>query len=156
MSRVAVRALLPMLLSAAIEAHAQDAASEAALSPAMKYSLYCGGCHGLDGRGDIRADVPPLPPNVGALLKDPEGRRYLTQVGGIMSTGLDASDTAIVLNYVLRTFGKDSVPADARDFDANEVAALREKRVQDPVALRRQIVARLKAQDIAVPEYPWP
>jgi len=126
------------------------------LSPKMKYSLYCGGCHGLDGRGDIHADVPPLPPNVGAFLKDPEGRRYLTQVGGVMSTGLSDADTAVVLNYVLHTFGQGSVPKDERDYDGAEVSALRSRRVEDPVALRRQIVRRLQARHIAVPEYPWP
>ncbi len=156
MIRRCLSLLLPSLLFSAAGAQAQEVSVHGDLAPAMKYSLYCGGCHGLDGRGDIHADVPPLPPNVGAFLEDAEGRRYLTQVGGVMSTGLDAADTAIVLNYVLHTFGKDSTPADARDYDAAEVAALRKQRVQDPVALRRRIVARLQARGIAVPEYPWP
>jgi hypothetical protein len=107
--------------------------------------------------GDPRVDVPPFPGFIGAFLRDPEGRRYVTNVGGVMSAGLSDSDTAAVLNWVFNAFAGVSMPKEGfRSFDAVEVRALRDSRPADAVALRRQIAIRLKAQGIDLPKYPWP
>jgi len=120
------------------------------------YLLQCSGCHGPDGSGDPRVDVPPFPGFIGSFLRDPQGRRYVTNVGGVMSAGLDDHDTARVLNWLLQTFAGRSLPDDFKKFDAAEVRHLRATRPADAVALRRQIAARLLAQGIALPAYPWP
>jgi mono/diheme cytochrome c family protein len=123
---------------------------------ARKYALYCGGCHGLDGRGEVNADVPSLPPHVGAFLHDPEGRLYLVNVGGVMSAGVSDADTAEILNYMIRRFGAVSRPADAPPFDAQQVGKLRAQPV-DAVAVRRRIVKRSNEKRLQLPEgYPWP
>lgn len=126
-------------------------------SSEVLYRLHCSGCHGTDGMGDARVDVPPFPGFVGSFLRDQEGRRYVTNVGGVMSAGLNDRDTALVLNWVMANFGQGSLPPGAfKSFDAAEVRRLRDSRPADAVALRRQIALRLKAQGIALPDYPWP
>lgn len=132
--------------------------SAAAETPARTlYLLQCSGCHGTEGAGDPRVDVPPFPGFIGAFLLDPDGRSYITNVGGVMSAGLNDHDTARVLNWVLETFSGTSMPAGGfKKFDAAEVRKLRDERPADAVALRRQIAARLMKQGIKLPNYPWP
>jgi hypothetical protein len=121
------------------------------------YLLQCSGCHGVDGAGDPRVDVPPFPGFIGAFLLDPDGRSYVTNVGGVMSAGLNDHDTARVLNWVLETFAGTSMPVGGfKKFDAAEVRKLRDERPADAVALRRQIAGRLMRRGIRLPNYPWP
>lgn len=102
-------------------------------------------------------DVPPFPGFIGAFLLDPEGRRYIVNVGGVMSAGLNDHDTARVMNWLLESFAGASLPAaEFRKFDAAEVKKLRDTRPADAVALRREIAARLMAKGIKLPNYPWP
>jgi mono/diheme cytochrome c family protein len=144
-------ALLALLLSLlSLSAGAQTPAK-------TLYLLQCSGCHGFDGSGDPRVDVPPFPGFIGAFLLDPEGRSYITNVGGVMSAGLNDRDTARVLNWVLETFSGTSMPAGGfKKFDAVEVRRLRNERPADAVALRRDIAARLMKRGIELPNYPWP
>lgn len=120
------------------------------------YLLHCSGCHGPDGMGEHRADVPPLPPLVGNLLRDPQGRLYIVNVGGVVTSNLGYADTAAVLNWLLRAFGATTLPPKTKDFDADEVATLRAQRRADSVGLRRGIATRLKAKGIKLAAYPWP
>jgi hypothetical protein len=106
--------------------------------------------------GERRADVPPLPPYVGNFLRDPLGRLYVANVGGVTSSGLNAVDTAAVLNWVMARFGERTAPAGAVKFDADEIRALRTKREVDSVSLRRTIAGRLKKQGLMLADYPWP
>jgi cytochrome c553 len=125
-------------------------------SPATLYLLHCSGCHGVDGMGEWRADVPPLPPYVSNFLRDPQGRLYIANVGGVISSGLSDADTALLLNWVLERFG-DGKPLDASSrFDAAEIGALRRNRVADSVLLRRTIASRLEKKGFPLAEYPWP
>ena len=133
-----------------------SAATVASDSPSTLYLLHCSGCHGADGMGERRADVPPLPPYVGNFLRDREGRLYVANVGGVVSSGLNATDTAVVLNWVMERFGGPSLPNGVAKFDAAEIRALREQRKADSVALRRTIASRLKKQGLKLADYPWP
>lgn len=131
--------------------------AEAETSARTLYLLQCSGCHGADGSGDPRVEVAPFPDLIGVFLRDPEGRRYITNVGGVMSAGLNDYDTARVLNWLLETFAGTSMPPGGfKKFDAAEVRELRDTRPADAVALRRQIAARLLAEGIRLPNYPWP
>lgn len=143
-----------LLLALGMFAYADSAA--AANSAETMYLLHCSGCHGSDGSGDARVDVPPFPGHVGAFLRDPEGRRYIANVSGVISAGLNEADTATVLNWMMTRFAGDSLPGDAKSFDAAEMKVLRASRAADAIALRRQIAARLKAQGVTLPDYPWP
>ena len=143
------------LLAAFIAMSPSTAAAET--SARTLYLLQCSGCHGADGSGDPRVEVSPFPDFIGFFLRDPEGRRYITNVGGVMSAGLNDYDTARMLNWLLETFAGTSMPPDGfKKFDAAEVRHLRDTRPADAVALRRQIAARLLAQGIGLPSYPWP
>lgn len=156
------------VLGAACALLAQDSLASRTASPddlsrvtdensgARKYALHCGGCHGLDGRGDADADVPSFLPHVGTFLHDPDGRQYLVNVGGIMAADVSDAETAEILNYMILQFGHSSLPADAIPFDAEQVARLRADPI-DAVAVRRNIAARLKEKQLQLPEdYPWP
>ena len=125
-------------------------------SGASLYLLHCSGCHGADGMGEHRADVPPLPPLVGNLLRDSQGRLYIVNVGGVVTSNLDYADTAAVLNWLLQAFGATTLPPHTKEFDADEVRTLRAQRRPDSVGLRRAIAARLKAKGIKLAAYPWP
>ena len=77
-------------------------------------------------------------------------------VGGVVTSNLDDADTAAVLNWVLHAFGSTTLPANTKEFDAQEIHALREQRSADNVGLRRSIAARLKTKGIKLAAYPWP
>lgn len=143
------------LLSAALLACGLPLCAWAEISARTLYLLQCSGCHGADGSGDPRVDVPPFPGFIGAFLLDPEGRRYIINVGGVMSAGLNDHDTARVMNWLLESFAGPSTGGFER-FDAAEVKKLRDTRPADAVALRREIASRLMAKGIELPNYPWP
>lgn len=150
-------ALMACTLAASAAAAADDPMTgEFARS---KYVLFCAGCHGYEGEGGGGGGGTPkvsaFVPRVGALLRDPEGRRYLLNVGGVTSAGMSDREAAIVLNYVLRAFGGDSLPADFTPYTAAEVAAERQRPVADPVTMQKGIRTRLRAQNVAVPDYQW-
>ena len=152
-------AWLRVMLAAALLLPARSGAVGEDMARAqILYLLHCSGCHGADGSGDPRVDVPPFPGNLGAFLRDAEGRRYVVNVGGVMSSGLDDANTATVLNWAFEAFAGDSLSVgDWRRFDAAEVQALRQSRPADVIGLRRDIAARLKARyGIVLPDFPWP
>ncbi|MBU2979871.1 cytochrome c [Alteromonas sp. C1M14] len=123
---------------------------------ANKYALFCGGCHGLDGMGEIEADVPQMPPNIGAFLYDEEGAWYMVNVGGVMSAGISDKDAADIMNYVITSFGANSVPNSTYRFTEQQIAKLRKQPPDDLVKLRRDIAKRLEKRGIALPDhYPW-
>lgn len=128
-----------------------------AYTPRTNYVLRCSGCHGLAGKGAAaKAGVPDLAGYVGALAGDPEGRTYMARVPGVRSANLDPARTAAVLNYVMEAFAGPSLKPGTPLFTADEVAAAQALPRTDVVALRRQVVARLKAEGAPVAAYPWP
>ncbi|WP_075217167.1 hypothetical protein [Mongoliimonas terrestris] len=126
-------------------------------TPRTNYVLRCSGCHGIAGTGAAaKAGVPDLAGYVGAFAADPDGRSYMTRVPGVRSANLDPAKTAAVLNYVLEAFAGPSLKPGTPLFTAEEVAAAQALPRTDIVALRRQVVARLKADGVPVAAYPWP
>jgi hypothetical protein len=75
---------------------------------------------------------------------------------GVVTSNLGYADTAAVLNWLLQAFGATTLPPNTKDFDADEVAALRAQRRADSVGLRRAIATRLKAKGVKLAAYPWP
>ena len=156
-SRAQRRALVALCTLMVVSlAGAAPRLARATESGASLYLLHCSGCHGADGMGEQRADVPPLPPLVGNLLRDSQGRLYIVNVGGVVTSNLGYADTAAVLNWLLQAFGSTTLPPNIKEFDADEVAALRAQRRADSVGLRRAIATRLKAKGIKLAAYPWP
>ena len=156
-ARIALLTVMVSRVFPAMALMAMAAAAQAGEPPGYTlYLLHCSGCHGPDGLGENRADVPPLPPLVGNLLRDPRGRGYLVNVGGVVTSNLNYADTAAVLNWLMHAFGSTTLPANTREFDADEVRDLRAQRNSDSVGLRRSIAARLKSKGIKLAAYPWP
>jgi len=65
------------------------------------------------------------------------------------------AETAEVLNYILLSFGQSSTPQTFVPYTPEEVRDLRENRVDDPLALRREIGARLQKAGLQLPPYEW-
>ena len=104
-------------------------------SPRALYVLHCSGCHGLDGSGSISARVPDMR-RLGHFLRVPGGREFLVQVPGVMGSGLDDAQVALVSNWVLNTLARGSVPAQHKPYEANEVARLRTQPLVDVATVR--------------------
>lgn len=117
-------------------------------SPAKAYVLHCVGCHMYDGMGSTIGHIPQLPGIAGHFLKHPKGRIYLTHVPGVVNAGLPDDETAAVLNYVLETWAKAEMPADAKPFTGEEVGQLRKIKVDDITVLRKEIQTDLAKQGI--------
>ena len=124
-----------------------------------KYVLFCAGCHGMEGEGGGGGGgmkrIFPFPPAIGVFLNDSQGRVYLANVGGVTSAGMTDAETAAVLNYVLLSFGQSSLPTTFVPYTPEEIRGLRESRVHDPFALRREIDERLEKEGLQLPPYEW-
>ena len=124
-----------------------------------KYVLFCAGCHGLEGEGGGgeggTRKIFPFVASVGVFLNDPEGRRYLANVGGVTSAGMSAAEAARVLNYILATFATTSLPPGFKPFTTSEIEEFRKAPVNDPLIIRRDIAARLARQAVELPPYEW-
>jgi len=146
------RTALSGLLLAASLAAAHPASGETART---LYLLKCSGCHRADGQGATDAGVPPFPGFIAGLARDPGGRTYMLHVPGVAGSGLNDTDLAAVLNYLLDRWSA-APAADVRRFTPQEVATLRAIAVNDIVSYRRTLAARLRKSGAAIADYPWP
>jgi len=154
---MSARTLIPvlaLLLSAACNI---SCAEEGRRSGDSLFTQHCSGCHGLNGNGgSATSGIPSFRDFIGAFADDEAGRTYVLHVPGVVNTNLDDEVIASVMNYVMTTWGGTSLPRDYRAFTKDEVAVRRQYAVADVVALRREIVARLRAKGIATASYPSP
>ena len=107
------------------------------------YMLYCQGCHAPDGTG--HKSIPRLKGEVGSFLKLPEGRDFLVRVPGAATSILSDGDLAEVMNWIILTYGEDSVPADFRHYTAEEVGRLRSKPLVEIKQYRKRLVEQLSS-----------
>lgn len=122
-------------------------------TPQQNYILKCSGCHDSDGSGSVPGGIPPLPGYLGAFMDDDQGRIYLMNVPGVVASGLNNHDLAVLMNYLNDKWG-DKV--NARPYTAEEIAQIRSAPLQDVVKYRRQIVERFNLSGIETGSYPWP
>jgi len=152
--RISAASLMLLLTALAIQR-----AAIAEVSAREKYTLFCGGCHGYEGEGGGGGGgtkrIASFVDQVGTFLRDRDGRRYLVNVGGVSSAGMTDAETAVVLNYVLSTFGRQSTPPDFRPYTAEEISSLRRDAVADPPAMRREIAMRLRRKGIYLFDGYW-
>ena len=111
--------------------------------PARTYALNCQGCHGE--LGVSAPAMPVLAGRVGYFARSNAGRRYLVQVPNVALNPSSDADIADVLNWMLRTYSRNQLPADFRAYTAGEVGELRRTRI-DVVATRADVVAELVAR----------
>ena len=92
-----------------------------ALDDRLEYRLHCSGCHGVDGRGLPANGIPDLN-DAGRWVGTAAGRQYLVQVPGIAASGIDDALAARLLNWSLKTYSSERLPADFQPYTAAEVA----------------------------------
>jgi hypothetical protein len=152
------RSVLAASVSLALAVFCVDAAP-GEVGARDKYVLFCAGCHGMEGEGGGGGGgmkrIFPFPPAIGVFLNDSQGRVYLANVGGVTSAGMTDAETAAVLNYILLSFGQSSTPKTFVPYTPEEIRGLRESRVHDPLALRREIDERLEKEGLQLPPYEW-
>lgn len=119
-------------------------------SPRMNYMLHCSGCHGQDGSGSPQSGVPSMRGSLGHFLKARDGREFLIQVPGTSQSSLSHAETAELLNWILKNFSPQEVPAGTTPYTTGEVAGLRAAPLEDVSGRRSQIVRRLKEQGIVI------
>jgi len=144
MRRTVVASCFGLVLAAACAtAGANDYARQS-------YLLHCAGCHLPDGSGSKPNDVPSLHGIPGHFAKIPEGRAFLTQVPGIAYSPLGNEEVAEILNWMLREYSKDTLPADFVPFTTAEVAKLRETRPAEIFKVRAAVLARLRELGVVI------
>jgi hypothetical protein len=103
------------------------------------YMMSCQGCHRDDGRGSP-GNVPDLRGELGLLLGEPGGRRYLVQVPGSRNAAMDDAALAAVLNWMVPTFSAATTPADFEPYSADEVHRYRSEPAGDIAAERAKLM----------------
>lgn len=120
-------------------------------SPAELYTLNCWGCHKPHAEG-IPGTVPRLADSMADFLQVPGGREYLVEVPGVAASSLSDAEIAQVLNWLLATFNKAEMPPDFKPYTAAEVAKYRPHQLIRITETRDDLVRRLKAKGIIVPD----
>ena len=114
---------------------------------AQDYTRWCQGCHRADGMG-ARGAVPQLRGFVGHFTHLPEGREFLARVPGVAYVPIDDARLAALLNWMLQTFSPAETAPDFTPFDAEEVARLRRRPLDEVEATRRELIAQLRAEGL--------
>lgn len=109
--------------------------------PKTDYLLYCRGCHLADG-SSVPPAVPTLIDEIGKLLSVSGGRDYIVRVPGVSQADLDDEKLAAVLNWVLREFNSDTLPADFEPYSAEFVRRARARVLKDPLRHRAELLTR--------------
>ena len=115
------------ILLVASPSYADDATAR------QDYVLSCQGCHGPQGDG--AGPVPGLRNYVGNFLHVPGGREFIVQVPGSANSALDDASLARLLNWMMREFSEDQLPANFEPYTATEVAQLRKTPINDIVSV---------------------
>jgi len=120
-------------------------------SPAELYTLNCWGCHKPRAEG-IPGTVPRLADSMADFLRVPGGREYLVEVPGVAASALSNAEIAEVLNWLLITFNKAEMPAEFKPYTSAEIAKYRPHQLIRITETRDDLVKRLKAKGIIVPD----
>lgn len=107
---------------------------------AQIYARNCQGCHGE--KGVSVTEIPSLANRVGYFARTPEGRRYLVQVPNVALNPSSDEDIAEMMNWLLDTYSRAQLPPNFEPYSAQEIARLRQARIDAP-ATRRWIVEQL-------------
>lgn len=131
--RAALAAVLLAMVAPA--AHAWDAATN--------YALHCQGCH-LESGAETPGKVPALAGSVAHFLRAPGGREFLVRVPGVANAPLSDADLARLLDWVLRRFDGDAIPASFAPYTAEEVGRLRRDPLVDVAKTRRALLEAVR------------
>jgi hypothetical protein len=82
----------------------------------------------------------------------PGGREYLVEVPGVAASALSNAEIAEVLNWLLVTFNKAEMLPGFKPYTAAEIARYRPHQLIRITETRDDLVKRLKAKGIIVPD----
>lgn len=105
------------------------------------YQMHCQGCHTPDGTG--AGSVPRMKGHIGVFLDSQAGREFLVRVPGSATSALTDERLAAVLNWIVTTFGEDSVTEPFTPYSAEEVGRLRQRPLNEVDNYRAQILEAL-------------
>lgn len=143
-------ASLIIVLAAGASPHAAPGRVDDDAAARFDYLLHCSGCHRTDGTGSA-PDVPSLRGPVGSLVGTPEGREYIARVPEVAQSPLDDEDLARLLNWMLREFNTDTLPARFRPLEGDEVGAARARILTDPLRARAAIIGDYRGKPSGSP-----
>jgi len=109
-----------------------------AYQPSVNFQLHCMGCHLADGSGQP-GRVPSIRRSLAFLSATRAGRDYVVRVPGVAQSPLSDSDTAALLNWMIRNLSDSNLPRNVADYSAAEVERLRHA----PLAKVKDLRARL-------------
>ncbi|MGO9991254.1 MAG: c-type cytochrome [Steroidobacteraceae bacterium] len=115
----------------------------------QNWTLNCQGCHRPDGTGSA-GTAPSLAGAVSKFLTVPGGREYLGRVPGVATSPLANADLAELMNWMVRRFDKEHMPADFLPFTAEEIGRLRTQPLRLEAAQMRNDLLK-KADESAAP-----
>lgn len=116
----------------------------------QNYIQFCAGCHQLDGSGSPAVGIPDMRSQLGYFLNSRGGRAFLVQVPGSANSPLSDTELALLLNWMLKAFSPEQIPAPFEPYGEEEVRSLR---AQVPAAvddLRRRVTLELQRQGLPV------
>jgi len=113
--------------------------------PDVNYMLHCMGCHLADGSG-APPQVPDIRGEMGRMLGVVGGREYLVQIPGAATSAVSDGELAAIINYMLSTFSRDTLPASYAPFTEAEVKRLRPHWLSDPEPVRRKLLEQIATQ----------
>ena len=108
-----------------------------AVSPRINYLLYCTGCHAADGAGKP-PNVPSLRDELGRMISVPEMRSYLVRIPGASQAPISDADLTDVINWLLREFNSNTLPANFEEYTVGEVSNARRNILADPLRYRAE------------------
>ncbi len=111
----------------------------------IDYMVNCQGCHGDDGRGSV-GHVPDLRGELGLMLGEPGGRRYLVQVPGSRNAAIDDASLAALLNWMVPAFSAATLPEGFEPYSADEVGRFRRHPVDNIAAERTHVIEEIKTR----------
>ena len=116
------------------------------------YTLNCSGCHGAEGLGVPEVGIPNLN-EAGRFVRTERGREYLIQVPGLSQSRLDDATAARLLNWILRKFSANRLPADFAPYTPEEVAHFRADKASDAKIRRDAILAEMRSRGLLGSDY---
>jgi hypothetical protein len=107
------------------------------------YMLNCRGCHGPEGAG-LAGAAPPFRGQLARFLSVPGGREYLVRVPGTAQSALSDARVASLLNWLLREFSAEQMPADFVPYREDEVARWRSSPLTDVQKTRAALLRAIE------------
>ncbi len=131
-------ALLAVLAAAPVAAALERPESS---NVEQNYVLFCGGCHGLEGRG-VPHKVPALRDTIARFLRAEGGRELLLHFPGVANSQLSDPALAAVMNWCVGRFAGPDLVVATRPYTAVEVRAARETPLLNIQRSRRELMLR--------------